>query len=76
MSNLEVYASLVNGDLYPMHEKGEACQLFVTNFLGDDIRPPPKSITIKIKTESGKAVRIVIPNDQSSTVVFVDDVKL
>lgn len=76
MSNLEVSAPLVNGDLYPMHEEGEACKLFVTNFLGDDLRPPPRSITIKIRTESGKHVRIVIPNDLSTSAVFIDDEKL
>ena len=76
MSNLEIYAPLVNGDVYPMHENGEACSLFVTNFLGDDLRPPPNSITIKIETKSGKHVRIVIPNNSTEAAVFVDDEEL
>jgi hypothetical protein len=76
MSNLEVFAPLVNGDVYPMHEVGEACSLFIGNFLGDDLRPPPRGITILVKTESGKEVKVMIPNDQSSAVVYVDGEKL
>jgi hypothetical protein len=76
MSNLEVYAPLVNGSVYPMHEEGEACSLFISRFLGDDLRPPPTSISLNIRTESGQQVRIIIPNDLSSAVVFVNDEKL
>ncbi|MQA40357.1 hypothetical protein [Rugamonas aquatica] len=76
VSNLEAYAPLVNGDVYPMHEVGEACRLFINRFLGDDLRPPPRSITLSITTESGRQVRIVVPNDLSSAVVFLDDEKI
>jgi hypothetical protein len=76
MSNLEVYAPLVNGSVHPMHEEGEACSLFISRFLGDDLRPPPTSISLNIRTESGQQVRIIIPNDLSSAVVFVNDEKL
>ena len=76
VSNLEVYAPLVNGDVYPMHEVAEACKLFINRFLGDDLRPEPRSITLNITTESGHKVRVVIPNDLSSAVVFLDDEKI
>lgn len=66
-------APLVNGDLFPMHERGEECCLFVKNFLGDDLRPPPRSIVFELSTESGHKVKIVIPNGVGSARAYVDD---
>ena len=74
MSNVEIYAPLVNGDIYPYHEDGEGCNILVENVLGDDLRPPPKNLTIKVKTDSGKNITIIIPNNHTSkAVVQVDD---
>ena len=72
MSNIEVYAPLVDGGLSPLHEEGESCSLLVETILGDDLRPPPRCLTIRIRTESGKEVIIIVPNDQSNAVVRVD----
>ena len=73
MSNIEVYAPLVNGDVFPFHETGEGCNILVESVIGDDLRPPPKNLTIKIKTRSGKTVELVIPNDhQSIAIVRID----
>lgn len=73
MSNLDVSAPLVNGDLYLMHERGQECHLFVKNFLGDDLRPPPRSIVFELITESGHKVKLVIPNGVGPARTYVDD---
>ena len=69
MSNIEVYAPLVNGNMFPYHEAGEGCNLLVEAILSDDLRPPPKNLTIKVSTNSGKNVEIIIPNDHLSTAI-------
>lgn len=73
MSNIEVHAPLVDGSLFPFHENDDSCKSLVTNILGDDLRPPPRGVTIQIKTELGRTVRISIPNGDSNALVFVDD---
>lgn len=62
MSNVDISAPLVNGGLMPFIEFGEACKLAVELITGDDLRPPAKHIAIKVKTKSGKTVKLVIPN--------------
>jgi len=77
MSNIQVDAPLVNGDLFPLHELGESCGILVETILGDDLRPPPRNLKIKITTGNGKLVEVVIPNDHTSVaVVKVDGVDL
>jgi len=72
MSNIEVYAPLVDGSMFPFHEKGESCKFLIEEILGDDLRPPPRRLTIKIKTSSGKDVIINIPNDHSEATVNIN----
>ena len=76
MSNIQLDAPLVNGDLFPVHEQGESCKLLMERLIGDDVPAPPRSLTMEIETESGKTVRVVIPNDSSAAIVFVDASKL
>ena len=73
MSNIEIDAPLVNGDLMPYHEKGESCRLAVETLIGDDFGAPPRSLNILVHTESGKVVKLVIPYDHTALArVFVD----
>ncbi|MCW8876612.1 MAG: hypothetical protein OQK04_19370 [Kangiellaceae bacterium] len=69
MSNIEIYASLVNGGVFQLLENGEGCNILVETVLGDDLRPPPSNLTIKVKTDSGKNVTVIIPNDYSSKAI-------
>ncbi len=72
MSNIEVYAPLVNGGVMPYHEKREGCNIFIENLLGDDMRPPARSLVFKLETEEGKVIELVIPNDLTTAVVLID----
>ena len=72
MSNLTIEAPLVDGSLMPFFDDGEACKHAVTFIAGDDLRPPPRSINITVKTESGKLVKLVIPNDLTKAIVMID----
>ncbi len=73
MGNVEIDAPLVNGSLFPIHEKGESCRLAVEKLIGDDLRPPPRSLNLLVHTETGRAVQIVIPYDHMSMAkVFID----
>ena len=72
MSNLTIEAPLVDGSLMPFFDDGEACKHAVTFIAGDDLRPPPRSINITVKTESGKLVKLVIPNDLTNAIVMID----
>lgn len=72
MSNLTIEAPLVDGSLMPFFDEGEVCKHAVTFIAGYDLRPPPRSINIIIKTESGKLVKLVIPNDLSRAIVIID----
>ena len=56
----------------PFFDYGEACKHAVTFIAGDDLRPPPRSINITVKTESGKLVKLVIPNDLTNAIVMID----
>ncbi|ALQ51881.1 hypothetical protein [Nitrosomonas ureae] len=76
MGNVEIYAPLVNGSVFPYYENGESCKYLVERILGDDLRPPARSLTIRIITTSGKEVVIVIPNDHSEATVRLDGEKI
>lgn len=77
MSNFKIDAPLVNGSSFPLHESGDSCASLVVTLLGDDLRPPPRSVIIEVITASGKTVNITIPNDTNSVVnVKIDDVVL
>lgn len=68
MSNIEVYAPLINGGLFTFHEKGNGCNILVDRILGD-VRPSPKCLSFNIQTETGKQVEITIPNDPESAAI-------
>jgi hypothetical protein len=72
MSNIEVYAPLVDGGLMPFHGKGDSCSLLIESILGDDFAASPSSIEIKVETASGKVVTVIIPNDPSEAIVRID----
>lgn len=63
MSNIEIDAPLVNGDLMPYHDKGKSCRLAVEFLVGDDFGAPPRSLDFTVETASGKMVKLIIPYD-------------
>ena len=65
MSNITVTAPLVNGDLWDPYDGGVPCDGLVELFCGDDLRPPPTRVVIKVTTDSGKMVEVWIPNSGS-----------
>lgn len=67
MSKISVAAPLVNGDLWDPLGKDASCEDVVTLICGDDLRPPPNSVVIKISTEAGNQVEVWIPNSGSGT---------
>lgn len=71
MSNVKIYAGLVNGDLMPIIEEKSSAEI-VTAFTGDDTGAPPTAVTIEVVTESGSRVRIYIPNSSAQASVTVD----
>jgi hypothetical protein len=77
MSNVQIRAPLVNGDLMPYVEFGDTCKSAVELITGDDLRPPPVYVKISVKTEAGKVVTITIPNDDRGQArVMVDESEL
>lgn len=73
MSNIEVYAPLVDGSSVHLHNTEEGCNHLIEIILGDDLRPPPKNLTIKVTTKGGKKVELIIPNDhQAIAIVRID----
>ena len=71
MSNVKIYAGLVNGDLMPIIENKTSKEI-VTAFTGDDTGAPLTSVTIEVITESGSKVKIYIPNSSAQASVSVD----
>jgi len=69
MSNVSICAPLIDGSLMPYINEGESCKSAVELITGDDLRPPAKSVTITVKTKSGKIVNIIIPNEANSTAI-------
>lgn len=44
---------------------------------GDDYAAPPRSLTIEVKTESGKTVKVIIPYERKGkAIVLVDSEKI
>jgi hypothetical protein len=75
MSNIEVSLPTVDGSaLYP-HEFGDSCKLAIHTLYSDDFGAPPKYMQIEVKTESGKAVKVIIPYDDDSTALVTVDGK-
>lgn len=72
MSNIEIYANMVDGSLHPSHRKGDSCRNLVIKTIGDDTGPPARNLIIKIDTESGKTVEVIVPNNQSEAIVRLD----
>ena len=72
MSNIIIEAPLVDGSLMRFIDEGKVCKHAVKFIAGDDLRPPPRSVNIIIKTESGKLVKLVIPNGSSKAIVLID----
>lgn len=75
MSNLKIYAGLVNGDLMPIIEDKSSNEI-VLAFTGDDTGAPPSSVTIEVITVSGAIVSIYIPNSYADASVTVDGKKI
>lgn len=74
MPIIQITAPLVNGDLWdPLDEDNASCQDAVDLVCGDDLRPPPTSVIIKVTTDSGKLVEVRIPaSDSGKAIVRID----
>ena len=72
MSNLEITAPLVNGDLMPYHDKGESCRSAVEMLVGDDFEAPPRSLNFTVTTASGRTVKLILPYSHEKAIVMVD----
>lgn len=67
MANITISAPLVDGSLMPYISENDSCKETVVFVCGDDLRPPPRSVKITVKTDSGKLIEISIPNDANSS---------
>lgn len=76
MGNVEIEASLVDGGLMPYIDESHSCKAAVQFVTRDDQRPPVRNLFINIKTESGKTVSVVIPNDTTHAIVNIDGEKV
>lgn len=63
--SINISAPLVNGDLWDPLDENATCEDAVLLVCGDDLRPPPRSVVIKVTTESGKVVKVIIPYDHN-----------
>ena len=66
MANITISVPLVAGSLMPYITENDSYKETVLLVCGDDLRPPPRSVKITVKTESGKLMAISIPNDANS----------
>jgi hypothetical protein len=73
MSNIEIDAPLVNGDLMPYVDKGESCRLAVETLIGDDFGAPPRSLNFTVTTGSGKTVELIIPYSHDGQAIVIVD---
>ncbi len=73
MGNYTIHAGLVNGDLMPIAGEDKTSSDLVKAFTGEDTGAPPSSLTITVKTDSGKKVEIIFPNSGASAVVKIDN---
>jgi hypothetical protein len=76
MSNISIEASLVDGSAMTYVLQGDSCAAATEIITGDDLRPPARHVVIEVTTESGKLVRLVIPNDVRNTAVVQIDGEL
>ena len=63
MGNVTIEAPQVDGSLMPYVDVDSSCKEAVEFITGDDLRPPARSLRITVKTQSGKSVVVIIPND-------------
>ena len=63
--SMKVTAPLINGDLWDPLDESASGEDVVELICGDDLRPPPTSVVIRVTTESGKRVEVWIPNSGS-----------
>ncbi len=66
MPTIMLAAPLVNGDLWDPLDEGATCEDVVQLICGDDLRPPPTCVVIKVTTESGRLVELRIPNSDGT----------
>ncbi len=64
--SIKISAPLVNGDLWDPLDENASGQDAVVLVCGDDMRPPPTSVVVRVTTESGRVVEVWIPNSRSS----------
>lgn len=77
MGNITIHAHLVNGNLMPFFSEEDSSKQVVLEFTGDDTGAPPRSLSIIVRTESGRRVEISIPYDSSGNArVEVDNVTI
>lgn len=75
MPNINVTARLVNGDQWDPLGLEATCGDVVGLVCGDDLRPPPTSVTIELTTNSGKRVEVYISNStEAAATVRIDGV--
>ena len=72
MSNVTIHSPLVDGSLMPFVDESMTSKEVVEFLTGDDLRPPPRSVQIIVKTQAGKVVTLIIPNDNTATIVKID----
>jgi hypothetical protein len=63
MNEISINFPLVDGSNLPL-EFNSGKEL-IELVIGDDIRPPIRSMQIQIKTEEGRVIRIGVPYDNS-----------
>ena len=73
MSNISIEASLVDGSAMTYVARGDSCAEAAEIITGDDLRPPARYVAIEVTTESGKTVRVVIPNSATGTAIVQID---
>lgn len=74
MSNISISAPQVNSSQFSFISEGDTCKSAVEFVCGDNTGAPVQHVVIAVQTETGKTVRLVIPNSTTDTAaVFVDD---
>lgn len=66
MGNITIHAHLVNGDLMPLFSEAKSSKQLVVDFTGDDTGAPPQSLSIIVRTTSGKKIEINVPYDETA----------
>jgi len=72
MGNVAIYAPLVNNSQLTYVTGDDSSASAVEFVCGDDTGAPVRHLVIEVQTESGKQVRIFIPNDRSNAVAYID----